>query len=105
MPNYYSEADIVVVPSILPEAFGMMFIEAMASGKPVIAFDVGGAEKDLIIDGKNGYLVPLKDLSQFSSKVIELLSDPQTQINMSSYARKFIVENYDIEIITSNWKK
>ena len=56
LPLYYSAADVCVVPSYY-ETFGLVAVEAMACGTPVIAARVGGL-KATIVDGKTGYLVP-----------------------------------------------
>ncbi len=56
---WYNAADVVVVPSEY-ETFGMVALEAMASGIPVIASDVGGLHH-LVVDGKTGFLIPLND--------------------------------------------
>jgi len=69
--NYYSAAQVVVVPSHY-ESFGMVAIEAMACGTPVIASDVGGLAYT-VEDGFNGYLVPLKDYDALADKISLLL--------------------------------
>ena len=56
MPLYYSAADICVVPSLY-ETFGLVALEAMACGTPVIAARVGGLQAT-VTDGKTGYLIP-----------------------------------------------
>ena len=105
MPQYYSEADIIVVPSIKPEPFGLVYIEGMASGKPIVTFDAGGGEKDLIINEKNGLLVKLEDVNGLASAMLKLLSDDELRKEMGLYARKFVEENYDFQILASHWSK
>ena len=51
-----------------------MILEAMASGTPVVASDIGGI-KDIIIDGKGGYLCPVGDVDCFTHRMKELLTD------------------------------
>lgn len=79
--HYYSEASMVVVPSIYPEPFGLIGIEAMYFGKPVVAFDVGGIS-EWLKDGENGFLVNFPDKKQFAERIKLLLED-------SSLAEKF----------------
>lgn len=73
MPKVFSAADIVVLPSTKEEACPMVLLEAMASGKPVIATRVGGVP-EIIDDGENGILVTpsnVKDLTDAMFKTIE----------------------------------
>jgi glycosyltransferase involved in cell wall biosynthesis len=64
----------VVVPSILPETFGLVALEAAAAGKPVIASDIGGL-KDVVVDGVTGLLVPPGDRVAWAEAVQRLLAD------------------------------
>ncbi|MEW5960323.1 MAG: glycosyltransferase [Chloroflexota bacterium] len=68
---YYSAAEMVVMPSHY-ESFGMVVLEAMACGAPVIASDVGGLSFN-IEDGYNGYLVPGRNPQAMADKIILLL--------------------------------
>jgi D-inositol-3-phosphate glycosyltransferase len=74
LPAYYAAADAVLVPSDY-ESFGMVALEAMACGTPVIASEVGGLAY-LIKDGETGYLVPVRDASAFAARIGTLISDP-----------------------------
>ncbi|GAB6280190.1 MAG: hypothetical protein STSR0007_02460 [Thermovirga sp.] len=68
-------SDIFVLPSRDPEPFGLVLLEAMACGLPVIATDRGGP-LDMIEDGRNGWLVPPGDPDALSRTLTEALSDP-----------------------------
>lgn len=70
LPNYYRAADVVVMPSFA-ESFGLVAVEAMASGVPVVASRVGGLAST-VADGRSGYLVPWRCPEPFAEK-IELL--------------------------------
>lgn len=70
-------ADVVVCPSHF-ESFGMVNVEAMASGRPVISTNQGGPA-EVIIDGVTGYLVPPKNPTVMADRVIELLYSPNTR--------------------------
>ena len=74
LDQLYRQATVVVVPSIMPEPFGKVGIEAMVNGCPVVAFDVGGIS-DWLKDGENGFLVPPLDVKQFAKRVSQLLDD------------------------------
>jgi D-inositol-3-phosphate glycosyltransferase len=73
LPQYYAASDMVVIPSHY-ESFGMVGLEAMAMGIPVIASSVGGLTH-LVQDGVNGYLVPSRVPEALASRILHLLSD------------------------------
>jgi D-inositol-3-phosphate glycosyltransferase len=70
---YYSAAEMVVMPSDY-ESFGMVALEAMACGTPVIASDVGGLSY-LVKHGRTGYRVPARDSKALAAKIARLLTD------------------------------
>ncbi len=74
LPYYYGAAQVVVVPSRY-ESFGLVALEAMACGTPVIASNVGGLAT-LVRDGRTGFLVPDGDPEALASKLLPLLADP-----------------------------
>jgi glycosyltransferase involved in cell wall biosynthesis len=71
---YYRAAAVVVVPSLWPEPFGIVGIEAMAHSRPVVAFDVGGIS-EWLEDGGTGYLVARGDIGGLAGKIDLLLGD------------------------------
>jgi len=84
---YYSAADILVVPSHY-ESFGMVALEAMACGTPVIASKVGGLSL-AVQDGITGYLVPNGDPARLAEKIRSLLSQPQLAQSISRQATEW----------------
>lgn len=76
--SLYQSADIFVLPSIQKdgktEALGVVLLEAMAAGCPVIGSNVGGIP-DIITDGESGFLVPEQNPAMLSEKIVVLLSD------------------------------
>ncbi|GAA2570024.1 hypothetical protein GCM10010435_50220 [Winogradskya consettensis] len=70
----YAEADVVLVPSVWPEAFGLTALEAFAVGTPVVASAVGGLP-DLVRVGETGALVPPGDAAALAAAVSDLLDD------------------------------
>jgi glycosyltransferase involved in cell wall biosynthesis len=72
---FYKRMDIFVLPSIL-EGFGIVLLEAMAAGIPVVATNVDGI-KEVIINMTNGLLVPSKNPEAISDAVIRLIEDPE----------------------------
>jgi D-inositol-3-phosphate glycosyltransferase len=84
---YYSAADMVVVPSHY-ESFGMVALEAMACGTPVIGSDVGGLSFS-IEHGFNGYLVPGKDPDALADKIVLLLRHPGLRDHLGEQATRW----------------
>ena len=75
VPEMLAAADMAVMPS-LSEGLGVAAIEALAAGKPVIAFDTGGL-REVVTDGADGRVVPAGDHAAFSEAVVSLAKDPQ----------------------------
>ena len=82
LPIYYNASDIFVMPSYY-ESFGLVALEAMACGVPVVASRVGGP-KSLINQGGNGYLIPWVCPEPFSEKLEILLSNEILRKNMAN---------------------
>jgi glycogen(starch) synthase len=81
----YQRAQVVVVPSYF-EPFGMVALEAMACGRPVIASSVGGL-KEIIEDDVQGYLVPTGDYLQLAQRLAHLILNPARRQEMGKAAR------------------
>jgi glycosyltransferase involved in cell wall biosynthesis len=91
----YKQSTVVVMPSIWPEAFGKIGIEAMSVGRPVVATNVGGIS-DWLIDGENGFLVRPADSQALATAITRLFSDSQLYLYMMKKARE-TVEKFDLE--------
>jgi D-inositol-3-phosphate glycosyltransferase len=80
LPYYYASADVVVMPSLY-ESFGMVALEAMACGTPVVASDVGGLSF-IVHNGETGYLVPDRDPRALADCLSKLLRDPDLRARL-----------------------
>ncbi|MGD0734816.1 MAG: glycosyltransferase family 4 protein [Terracidiphilus sp.] len=94
--------DVYVHPSILPEPFGLVVLEAMASGKAVIVSAHGGP-LEMIEDGISGYLVEPKNPNVLAEKIIECLENPDRRLAVGAHAREralslFAVSRYIAEV-------
>jgi D-inositol-3-phosphate glycosyltransferase len=74
LPAYYVAADVTVIPSLY-ESFGLVAIESLACGTPVVAARVGGLTST-IQDGQTGYLIPWRDPTLYADRLGALLADP-----------------------------
>ena len=83
LDRFYTESRLLVVPSRWPEPFGMVGIEAMARGRPVVAFDNGGIA-DWLDHGVTGLLVPPANVSAMTSAIQSLLDDPSLAKKMGT---------------------
>jgi glycosyltransferase involved in cell wall biosynthesis len=94
MPEVHAALDVLVLPSTWPEPFGLVLIEAMASGKPVVTTDQGGP-REICVEGSTALLVPPQSPRQIADAVITLLRDPQRADAMGRAGRKRAEEHFD----------
>lgn len=99
LPVYYAAADVCVVPSHY-EPFGLVAIEAMASGTPVVASDVGGLQFTVVPE-QTGLLAPPKDDLAFAVAIDRILSDPIYRNKLAQAARKRVETKFSWEGVAS----
>jgi D-inositol-3-phosphate glycosyltransferase len=85
MPGFWSSADVAVVPSLY-EPFGLVALEALACGVPVIASAAGGL-KEIVVDGECGLLVPPGDAAALTRALRLLLTDELLRLRLGAGAR------------------
>ena len=86
LPNYYSAADVVVIPSHY-ESFGLVALEAMSCGTPVIASRVGGLTFT-VIEGVTGYQVPNGDDAAMADRILRVLKDDELRRKLGWQAQE-----------------
>ena len=97
MPVAYKISDLVVSPSIEPEAFGRVAVEAQAMEKPIIASNIGGSN-ETIINNKTGFLFEPGNSEALSKKIIEVLSSDESVLkSMGIEGRKNIIKKFNVE--------
>jgi glycosyltransferase involved in cell wall biosynthesis len=96
----YARSAFLVVPSLWPEPFGMVGPEAMAYGKPVIAFDVGGV-REWLTDAVNGFLVPMGDIPGLAAVIRRLLINSELRTQLGAAARDCVAERFNQKLHTS----
>ncbi len=100
MPALYSLSDIVIIPSI-NEAFGIVALEAMASGKPIIG-TTSGALPEIIKHKKTGLLTKPRSVSSLSNALIKLLKNKKLRIKYGKNGKKRVKEKYSSKRITKD---
>ena len=99
LPYYYSAAEVVVMPSHY-ESFGMVALEAMACGTPVVASQVGGLAF-LVRDGETGFVVPGNDVETLAKRLIELIKDKGLRNKLGAKSAEY-AQMYSWEKISQN---
>ncbi|MEA5577958.1 glycosyltransferase family 1 protein [Anabaena sp. UHCC 0451] len=92
LPTYYAAADVCVVPSHY-EPFGLVAVEAMSSGTPVIASDVGGLQFT-VVNENTGLLVPPQDVTAFSNAIDRILSNPEWRAELGKSANMRVMSKF-----------
>jgi glycosyltransferase involved in cell wall biosynthesis len=100
MPHFWNSVDIAVVPSLY-EPFGLVAVEALACGVPVVASAVGGLQ-EIVEDGKSGILVPPGDAGAIARALRELLNDQELRSHLSQGARRR-AEEFSLERRSRNF--
>lgn len=95
LPRLLAECDVFLLPS-WNEAFGVVYLEAMANGKPVIGCQGEGIE-DFVEHGRTGLLVKPRDVDSLVEALGFLLSNPDKARSMGERARQLVLENYTWE--------
>ena len=94
MTSLYAQADFCVAPSIWEEPFGLVAVEAMASGRAVIASRVGGLQ-NIVVDGETGYLFDRQNAEHLAGHMEVLLDDQELRARMGRAARLRAEMEYD----------
>ncbi len=90
----YREASFLVLPSVnRVEAFGLVLLEAMASGKPVIASNLPGV-RSVFVDGEQGFVVRVGDVDGLAEKIARLAADAALCVAMGRRARQLVERKY-----------
>lgn len=93
MPAMIADVDVLLHLSTMPESFGRVVVEAMAAGRPVVAFN-HGAVSELLEHGVTGYLVPMGDLGAVADAVLTLRAQPELHRRMGEVARERALERF-----------
>ncbi len=101
IPEILKASDIFVLPSILPDSFPTVVLEAMATGLPVVATRSGGVE-EMIKDGETGFLIDIGDSKMGVERLSTLITQPENAQNMGKRGQIEVMHNYSYERFTQN---
>ncbi|MBN1872984.1 MAG: glycosyltransferase family 4 protein [Anaerolineae bacterium] len=101
-PYLFAACDVFAYPSRF-ESFGIAFIEAWASGKPVVGCD-SGAIPTVVSDGVDGLLVTPGDSIALGMALLKLLVSPELRRQMGEAGRQKVLQNYTWEVVTRRWR-
>jgi glycosyltransferase involved in cell wall biosynthesis len=93
LPEFYSRCDVIVVPSMWEEPFGITAVEALSCGIPVIASS-SGALPTIVDDGVTGFLFPRGDAGALADRMMRLAKDPGLARRMGAAAREKALKAY-----------
>jgi N-acetyl-alpha-D-glucosaminyl L-malate synthase BshA len=100
--NILGKSDVFLLPSEI-ESFGLSALEAMSCQVPVVASNVGGL-KELISNGKEGYLTDVGATDKIAHYTIKILQDPELQKKLGKNARKKVLKKYIPDIIVPKYE-
>jgi glycosyltransferase involved in cell wall biosynthesis len=104
--NFYHACDVFVLPSIFKsEAFGLVLIEAMACGKPVISTELGTGTSFVNRDGVTGFVVPPRNAKALAEAINKILSDKELAQKFGKNAENLVIENFSLQKMIEKTKK
>ncbi|MFN3480134.1 MAG: glycosyltransferase family 4 protein [Thermodesulfovibrionales bacterium] len=101
IPEILASLDVVVHPSYANEGVPQSVLQALAMERPVVASDVG-AIKEVVIDGKNGFLIHPKKPEEIAEKVIALYKNPELGKLFGKEGRMLVKRSYSFELMLDN---
>jgi len=101
MPRLYAASSVCVYPSTASEPFGLTMLEAISSARPMVVTETGGMP-EIIKDGVNGFIVPVKDFESLASRIIQLLANKDLRDRLGYTGRQMVEQQFTKEIVTEN---
>lgn len=96
IPRIMEALDVFVLPSILPDSFPTVILEAMAAGKPVVATRSGGAS-EMVLEGETGFLVPIGNVEKGVKTLENLIQNVEFSQKLGEAGRKRVLSEYSLE--------
>lgn len=96
---FLAASSVFVLPSYY-EGTPRSTLEAMATGRPILTTDVAGC-RETVIDGKNGFLVPLQDAKALAEGMERFIENPELIVTMGEASRNYAVEKFDVDKVNA----
>jgi glycosyltransferase involved in cell wall biosynthesis len=100
LPGLYAACDVFVAPSPA-EPFGLVYLEAMACGRPVVGCRAGGAP-EIITEGVTGWLVPPDDASGLAAQLKTALTNRPRLLEIGQEARRVVTERHSLDALAAS---
>jgi len=97
----YGLAEVCVYPSTSSEPFGLTMLESLASARPMVVTNCGGMP-EIIRDGIDGFVIPIRDFEALASRVIQLLSDDKLRQRLGYTGREIVEAHYKKEDVAKS---
>ncbi len=104
LPAHYAAGDVFAMPcrtrrgGLDVEGLGIVYLEASATGLPVVVGDSGGAP-DAVLDGRTGYVVDGRDIGAVAERLILLLSDPDLRHRLGRAGRAWVEQDWRWDVL------
>jgi len=98
MPMIYAASKVCIYPSTASEPFGLTMLESMAMAKPMVVTRMGGMP-EIIGDGINGFVIPVKGYEELASRVVQLFSDDTLRERLGGVGRNMVETSYTRESV------
>ena len=96
MPEVFAEVHVVCLPTAYGEGVPKVLIEAASCGRPIVATDAPGC-REIVIDGSNGILIPVKDVDALVIAIGKLLESPELRTQMGQAGRELVREKFSLD--------
>ncbi|MDI6774065.1 MAG: glycosyltransferase family 4 protein [Verrucomicrobiota bacterium] len=102
--RYFNGCDVGVLLSIEPEAFGLVLLEAMSRGKPIIASRLGGIP-EVVADGREGMLVDPQQPGEVAEAIVRVASDPAMRARMGESAHQRWLQDFTLDRMFRDYRR
>ena len=100
MPEVFATVHVVCLPTAYGEGVPKVLIEAASCGRPIVATDAPGC-REIVIDGENGLLVPIKEVDALAEAILQLLQSTELRRKMGQAGRQRVIDHFSLEKVVN----